>query len=73
MAVALALQTERANTERGASDVPVEPAEHYDRGMARANPGLFGANPGSRTTGSGERYLEDNSSPEVLRKAKGLG
>ena len=70
--VALALQTERANTERGASDVPVEPAEHYDRGMARANPGLFGANPGSRTTGS-ERYLEDNSGAEVLTEAKGLG
>ena len=71
--VALALQTERANTERGASDVPVEPAEHYDRGMARANPGLFAANPGSRTNRSGELYLEDTSGTEVLTEAKGLG
>jgi len=73
--VALALQTERANTERGATDVPVEPAEHYDRGMARANPGGFRANPGPRTTrrGSREAYLEDNSSPEVLIDTRGLG
>ena len=71
--VALALETERANTERGMSNMSGEPGEYCDRGMARANPGFGVANPGARTTSEGDRGLKAKVDPTVVMGTKGLG